>query len=209
MAAAWHPWTYTSDDDKSKQVPLPHRPRTWLALSTSVPALDSPLPLLHRNRARPCHICTGSRLMLGARFASQRLCCIASLAAVAGAFQVATGLRDWRRGGLRRGRVFFRSVGTRCATRKTTSPSSPSKVRTHTHVRAWMQLPSSRGRPVAPARFGLQAGDMRCQRRRLWRRLSCCAGWLLASRFSGLAQCRPERPSLPMRSMRGFSLSPT
>ncbi len=108
MAAPWHPWTYTSDDDKSKQVPLPHRPRrTGLALSTSVPGPGSPLPHLRRDWARPCHICTGSRLMLGARFASQRLCCIASLAAVAGAFQVATGLRDWRLGGLRRGRVFL------------------------------------------------------------------------------------------------------
>ena len=72
-----------------------------------VPGLGLHCPHLCRDWARPCHICTGSRLMLGARFASQRLCCIASLAAVAGAFQVATGLRDWRRGGLRRGRVFL------------------------------------------------------------------------------------------------------
>jgi len=174
-----------------------------------VPGLGLHCPHLCRDRARPCHICTGSRLMLGARFASQRLCCIASLAAVAGAFQVATGLRDWRRGGPKTGSCIFRSVGTRCATRKTTSPSSRSKVRTHTHVRPCTQMPSSRGRPVAPARFGLQAGDMRCQRRRLWRRLSCCAGWLLASRFSGLSGPVPAGTAVAADPMRGCALRPT
>jgi hypothetical protein len=198
MAAAWHPWTYTSDDDKSKQVPLPHRPRTWLALPTSAPGLDSPLPHLHwvsAHAGRPLCVTAALLHCLSSRSGRRVPSCNRS-----------PGLAPW---GPKTGSCIFRSVGTRCATRKTTSPSSRSKVRTHIHVRACTQMPSSRGRPVAPARFGLQAGDMRCQRRRLWRRLSCCAGWLLASRFSGLSGPVPAGTAVAADPMRGCALRPT
>ena len=48
-------------------------PRLGLAVAVSALGLGSPLPHLHRDRAHPCHICTGTRLCAG-RGTTSRSC---------------------------------------------------------------------------------------------------------------------------------------
>ena len=57
-------WAERREVEKGASLHRPAHSRTGtgLAAATSTPARGSPLPHLHRGRARPCHICTGTEI---------------------------------------------------------------------------------------------------------------------------------------------------